>query len=412
MENAIEENNSSNVFLEALVKNKSYYLKENLIDKKIAPTLAVASNRDKIIDFIGKFIDDNSSKLLTSGPVYIFSFNEKETAFLYDLFGVTHKELIEMFDEMIKVAYQGESKFQTLRSAIHKLFIAAMISESLNKNYTDIIECCEYLSVFAEYPLVFRKYWKIGAEVKADVMEYTIEHLPNRFSIKKQKNLLGLLKYIAHSALDFHTEKLKTGVDHELIDFTVRIRNQLNSAFKNIANKYYDNYKKDATMHSQVDQMDDGKFVDNEGTMTDIAATSENLYNKFLINSVNLSIAGAVADAVNINKDNLVGYLNKIYANKKNKLNIFIENVVYLFKSDEKFSSNDVDSAEFINFGLALYRSLGTSKIEQHKLIKETLDYWMDDIIDIRQDYNREATIIYYRRGIFNYFIFMMKYYN
>jgi hypothetical protein len=110
-------------------------------------------------------------------------------------------------------------------------------------------------------------------------------------------------------------------------------------------------------MHSQSDQMDDGKFVDNEGTTTNIAAVSDNIYNKFLVNDVNVAMAGAAANASDINKDNLVGYLNKIYADKKNRLNKFTENVVYLFMTNEKYIGSNIDSKEFIEFGLALYRS-------------------------------------------------------
>jgi hypothetical protein len=50
--------------------------------------------------------------------------------------------------------------------------------------------------------------------------------------------------------------------------------------------------------------------------------------------------------------------------------------------------------------------------MEQHKQLKDILDYWVHDVIEIDKDYTREATQIYYRRGIFNYFIMMMKYYD
>lgn len=393
------------------IKRESSYLKEHLIPR-IAPVLAKASNREKIIDFTAKFIDDHSSQLLTAGPVYIFTFGDKETSFLYDIFNITKKELVHIITEMLKAAYEGSSTFGGINSAPHKILIAAMIVESLNQNYTDIIECGEYLSVFAEYPMIFRRYWSIGIGVKEDVMEYTIEHLPNKFIIKKQKNLLRLLKYISHGALEFWKEKLKKNIDSNYVDYVQRLRSQLNSNIKNIANQYYINHDKNATMHTQSDMMDDGKMVDNEGTITNIATISENTYDKFLTNGVNASMAGAAANGSNVSKENLVGYLNKIYSDKKNRLNKFIENLVYLFLSNDKYSGSSIDSAEFINFGLSLYRSLGTSKVDQHKELKSILDYWMNDIIEINKDYPRVATIINYRRSIFNYFIFMIKYYN
>ena len=398
-------------FFAESIKRESHFLNEHLMPK-ISEVLAKPSNREKLIEFTGKFIDEHSTQLLTSGPVFIFTFGDKETSFLYELFNLDKKGLLELFDKMVNAAYEGQSNFSTIRSSLHKVLVTAMIIESINKNYTDIIECGEYLIIFATYPLIFRNYWKIGAGVKEDVMEYTIEHLPNKFIIKKQKNLLGLLKYIAHSSLNSHANKLKSGIDSEYIDFINRVRNQLNSAFKNIATQYYANYAKNATMHTQSDKMDDGKFIDNEGTITNISLISENTYNKFLVNGVNTSIAGAMANGSTVSKEVVISYLNKIYSDKNNRLGKFIENIVYLFLSNEKYSSSSINSEEFINFGLSLFRSLGTSKVEQHKQLKAIEDYWMNDVINILNDYTRDATLSNFRRSIFNYFIFMIKYYN
>ena len=74
------------------------------------------------------------------------------------------------------------------------------------------------------------------------------------------------------------------------------------------------------------------------------------------------------------------------------------------------FTKNPTDislgGVEFVNFGLTLYRSIGTSKDEMYQDIKSILNYWMNNIINIRQTYNREATIISYTRAIFNYIAF------
>ena len=44
--------------------------------------------------------------------------------------------------------------------------------------------------------------------------------------------------------------------------------------------------------------------------------------------------------------------------------------------------------------------------------MKSIINYWMNDIIDIKQYYQREGTQIAYARAIFNYVIFMINYYN
>ena len=98
-------------------------------------------------------------------------------------------------------------------------------------------------------------------------------------------------------------------------------------------------------------------------------------------------------------------------ADKNNKLYKFIEDVITYY-----FTKNPTDtslgSGEFVNFALAMYRSIGTSKDELLKEIRTILNIWMFDIINIQEIYHREATIINYTRAIYNYVILMINYYN
>jgi hypothetical protein len=39
------------------------------------------------------------------------------------------------------------------------------------------------------------------------------------------------------------------------------------------------------------------------------------------------------------------------------------------------------------------------------------MNYWMNDIINIKEFYNRPATIISYTRAIFNYMVMMINFF-
>ena len=417
------ENNLENYFEESFnlamyeankegVYKENYYLRDNLQIPYISKVLAKRKTRDSLIAFTGKFMDDHSTQLSTSGPVHIFMFGDKETSFLYDLFGVSADQLFTMYNNMINEAFYGKiSSFITgwVRNAPHKILITAMLIEALQKGYDDIVECCEYLWAFSEYPIIYRMFWKTG--VKEDVMSYTVEHLGSKFKVKKVSNLQALLKYDSNSSVTFMAEKLKTGADNTYTDLMQRMRNQIKNTFVNIAKAYYANDKLNATQHSSTTTFDDGTLADQEGHITNIAQSVDKTVSKFAIGEVNVTMAKITAEGSQVDKDNLIGYLNQINAAKNNKLPKLVENIITIY-----FNKNPTDtslgSSEFLNFGLAMYRSIGTSKDPMYQEIKAILAMWMDDIINIRQFYTRDATVISYTRAIFNYIILMINYYN
>ena len=394
------------------VYKENYYLREHLQAPHVTPVLEKRKNRDAVIDFTGRFIDEHSTQLSTSGPVYNFMFGKKETDFLYTLFNTTKEEVLEMYNNMINETYYGKiSKFITgwVNHAPHKLLLGAMLIDAAQHDYRDIIECCAYLWAFAEYPILYSTFWKTG--VKEEVMNYTIEHLGSKFKVKQVKNLKELLKYDTTRAIGLFTSKLKVGADNVYIDIMRSIRTRMNNKFRNISNAYYKNVENNAAMHKSAGQFADGEIVDQEGYSTVIARSVEQTLSKFSNKEINASIARIAADNSKVDKDNLIGYITQIYASSGNRIPKFVECVITSY-FDKNPASTSLGSGEFLNFGLALYKSIGTSKNQLYKQLREILDLWMFDIIDIRAQYQREATVINYTKAVFNYMIMMINHYN
>lgn len=394
------------------VYKENYYFRDNLQIPYVSNVLSKRKNRDALVAFVSKFINDHYYQLSAPGPIHMFTFGDTETNFLYELFGVNGDQLLEMYNKMVEEAFFGNiSKFYTgfVKNAPHKILLTAILIEALQKDYQDIVECCEYLWAFCEYPIIFRIYWKTG--VREDVMLYTIEHLGNKFKIKKLNNLQALLKYEASSSVEFKKNELITGADHTYTNFMQRMRSQMNNTFKNISKAYYDNIDSNATQHTTTSIFDDGTIADQDGHITNIAQAVEKTINKFSIGEINVSIARMTADYSQVDKDNLIGYLNQIISSKDNKLSKLVENIITAYFNKNP-TNTSLGSSEFINFGLSMYRSIGTSKDQIYQEVKAILAMWMNDIINIRKTYNREATIISYTRAIYNYIIFMINHYN
>jgi hypothetical protein len=394
------------------VYKENYYLKENLQIPYVQPVLANERNQEKIIEFVGAFIDSHARELGTSGPVYQFTFSTKETSFLYELFNVNDEKLLELYNKMVEVTFYGKiSKFFTgwVTNAPYKLLLVSILIEALQKGYEDMVTCSEYLWAFCQYPLLYHEFWRYG--VKEDVMEYTIEHLSNKYKIRKYKNIKELLEYDSHKSVLTNKDKLIQGADNAYTDFMYSIRNQMMGTFRNISKEYYKAIEEGNTQHSKDSIFDDGSLVDQQGVTTTITQVSENTINKFITNGINSSMVKIVADGSKVDKDNLNGYLSRIFADKNNRLSKLIEDIITIYFTKNP-TETSVGTNEFVSFALKLYRAIGTSNDNIHKEIKSILQLWMYDICDIKSDYGREATWIAYTRATFNYIVFMINAYN
>lgn len=397
---------------EGVFKN-NYCLRDNLQLPYVHNVLAKDVTKEKIIEFVGKFMEDHTKQLSTPGPVYSFTFSTKEAEFFYTMFNVNAQMLLDLYAKVSEETYYGKiSKIFTgwIQNAPHKLLITAILVDALQNNYEDIVECCKYIWAFSEYPILFSKSWPLG--VQPDVMNYTIEHLGSKFKIvqKKMQTLKDLIYYHADVSVTAHADRLKTGADNTYFDFMYRMRNQMKNSLQNIAREYYVNSKKNNTLHQKDSTFDDGSLADQEGHTTNMGQIIENTYNKFITNGINSTMVKIAADNCQVDKGNLTGYINQIWAVKDNKLYSFIENVITIYFTKNPTNSG-ITGGEFVNFGLSLYRSLGT-KEKMYQDLRSILDYWMFNIIDIRKTYSNTGTITAYTRAIFNYIILMIMHYN
>lgn len=395
------------------VYKHNFYLKDNFQDKYISPVLAKSNNRNSIIEFVYKFIDDHNEQLSTSGPVYSFSFGDKETNFFYNLFNLNKEEIMNYWFKMIEETYYGKiSKFFTgwLNNAPHKLIFVAMLIEAIQKGYDDIIEACKFLWSFCEYPILYREYWKTN--VRPDVMEFTIERLGNKFKIKTKNlnNLLALLQYEGESSVNSKYEQLKEGADNVYADFMQRMRNQLNNTLRNISREYYNNIQNNATIHNQTDEFEDGSKAEQDGSHSIMVDIIEYTLGKINLSGINNSLIKIVANGAKVDKDNLENFINLIIKDKNSRLSKFVENIILAYFT--KFPTTTSLGSGFVNFALSLFKSIGNSKDEVYQETNQILTYWLFEIIHIDKLYQRVPTIATYKRALYNYFVFLINSYN
>lgn len=393
-------------------KKINYYLNEHLLIPYIHDKLSKPAVRNKIIEGVGNFIDTHMKVLSAPAPMYQMPFGEKEEAFLYEVFDLTPDKLREIFNEMDKETWDGKISKMFVSFMNHtpaKLMVIAMLIDALRNNYEDMVECAEYIYAFIEYPILFHKSWPLG--VKEDVMLATLENINGRFTITKTNNVQEWLKHDMDGLLETYQKSLIVGSDDVYTAFMQNCRNWLKSKFKNIANVYYKIDEQNITQHTQVSSFDDGTLNDQTGINSIIMQISTATSNKFTNKEISDSLVRAVSENSGIDKDLVKDYISKIYNTGNNRIPIFVENVINAYFNKYPTEMR-LDKTNFISFGLALFRSIANSKNQIYISIKQVLDYWMNDIVDIDAYTSRAATKINYTKAIYNYMIFMIANYN
>jgi len=403
------ENSKTPVFIE------NYIYQKELVEAVIRNVMKSQANRDTLMQFTAKFVNDHSKELSTPGPVYTFTFAEKEISFLYKLFGINEEWILNLFQKVIDKTYMGKLSLPLVglvKKAPHKILITGILVDAIQMNYTETAKCCEYLMGFADYPMVFRSSWKLG--VNEEVMNYTIEHLPMKFKIKAKSiySVLGLIEYDMDKVRTLCEDRLKGGADNHYVDYIYRVRNQMKNTYQKIAEQYYKNQKNQSTQHTTADMTDEGMIVDQEGGIsTVITNITEITISRFVKGNINLNILKTIADTKEeIGAEILEGYITKIVSSKDNRLSEFIEDIVTLFFTKHP-EETDI-RPKFLNFAITIYNSINRSTERLNKNIADILNYWVYDICNIKKDYSRAATIINYKISIYRYFVAMINHYN
>jgi len=410
----VEANNEMDATVKAKPYNETFYLRDNLQIPHLDKVLSKRSGRNAVIEFTNNFKDTHIKELGAPGPIYTFLFGSKETSILYGLFNVSKDVMLRFLEDIVQITYNGKLAqpiYGLVDTVPHKILITGMLVNALQNNYTDIVDCCEYIMAFAEYPMVYKHFWK-KHNAKEDVMEYTMEHLPSKFKSKTKnlKTLSSLIKYDINLITTRWAPKLKIGMDHSYFDYIYRCRTQMKNSLKNIADQYYNNYEKNATQHERIDQTDDGNISAIEGQTAIVGSMVDNTYSRFLSGELNKKIIAISSELTGVDKDNVYRFLNQIFNVRNNRLHDIIENIILSYFTQYK-SETTIVSEKFLNYALALYRRISTSNNVSYSEIRKILDYWMFDIIDIKSYYNNEGTITYYTRAIYNYIVFMINHY-
>lgn len=384
------------------------YLILTKIYSKVEAVLNNPNGDRQFKKLIGSFIDRNSVKLHTAGPQYMIAFTDRDKNDYFHLFGIEQadvnaimKEVMTITNEKANFALIRDNPIYSIFYCTNRYYAKKKDSKSLNLSLAGL--------VLAMYPSMFSKYFKYGANEA--VMQYTIDHLSNKFIIKKTSHIFGLLMATIQQCFTFHEKFILEGQDVAFVNYIMRIRNALNSTMKKIAGEFYKNYNAGLSVHTVSDSFQDNAVVDVDNNTNRVEAVTDKISMTLLSTGLDLRLTEAAARGSQVSVSDLRNYLNIIITNKDNNgvIRSFIESIVFLYIYDQHKTISEINSKAFLEFCLAVYKKANSNN-KNIANIKNILEQW-GEVVGLNKSFGHTA-LSNYKRAIYMFFVLTIQKYN
>jgi hypothetical protein len=369
---------------------------------QIASVFKDKNNCRKFINIVSKYIDTNTERLSTTGPVKKILFTYSDRNSVYDLTGVSEKN-IEMVAKQIKELSRGvnaSNPFNILLFLMIRYF-------HINKLEAERKSASIYL-ILSMYPSIHAKYFKF--EPNENIMSFTVNSLSNKYKIKQQGTLLVTLVDMMDTADNHYKNIIIRGNDKDIADYISAVKSRLNQFMKNITTEFMKQHASGRYLNYDSDNEDPENYsvADNNSLVIDRISTSV---------STNLAVKGpdqkSVVLAAKMNKisvNDLRSTMNSICRDKANrpKIREIISCILYEFLFTGQHSEQDIYDMKFTLYSSVIYKRSNTTRSNIVR-IKNILDFWIKEYSAIYKKSNLVSTLNQFRRAIFMFFIFTIQ---
>jgi len=376
-----------------------------ILTKEVYPQIIQGFNsrndRNKFLQYIAKYLDNNSEILSTNGPYKQLYFKEIDKNYIFVILKMNIGELPGIIKKIpcIKSEWQVLPEF---RFWIFALTIRYFEENVKKKDEIDLI--LMYLTSYFYSSLFYRSF---KFEPNENIMAYTINNLSNRFYIKKYKTVYAALYNTVRSSHENNLKKLLRGDDEDLKDYLIAFRTSISSFLKNIAREYYNNYEKRKFINFDKDVLDDENYKEIDNLSFQINRISDACHMYVVSNPFDYEVAKLVSTLTILSESNIRSAINDIIDKKNNELKTLFSLIL-----DVYFSANnkveDIPTKKFIADMLMIYTS---SNIKNDAILKlkSLLEEWLMECSKKYLQTNRLATKSVFKKAVFMYFVFIIQ---
>lgn len=390
------------------------YLLKNAFYDRVCDSLSKPSNERMLFTYIAKFRDKNISTL--SSPyikdIIVFNSNGEDADVLFRACGVSRAEVDPVVKEALKVLQldktgegQGDSKNIT---AFRVILIMAMSFFFKDKAKLRML----YLYyAYSLYFTIFTKFWIKSDRINNECMEFTINNLSNKFGIKKEGSLEGMLAATLEVAVDTYSTLIVECADYDIVQVINAFKTRIDHSMRNIRNQYEINYRNGDRYFTSIEKTADGDIImDRDNSITMVTGLATTYTTQFFQNPINLRLAKLTAKMHEVSESEIRTALSVLHDEGDPKeVQRFYECMFQLFfETYPTARERDVNSNKFLVAADAIYKK-GNSNDRKIIAIKEYTHKWLKTASNTYRSVTRAATINDYRKAIYIYFVLFVS---
>lgn len=373
-----------------------------LIAKNLTPSAMKTLEKE-----IVSYVDRNSEFLMVMELSRRFSFGDQDRDVLYRALGFTEDQLAGEVAKS-KQIYSG-NKIQSKPFYLATILAAGYFLDMKSKEgdkMANLVITYMSLNMWTSLHKGFFKY-----EANKQVMEYTLTHLNNTYSIRDFPSVFAFIQDNTATVLNAYADRIKRGTDQDLTWVIDSTWTRLKGKLKKISSEYYANHKAGNYLNSDTEEWtsDTYRELDNQSFATDrlankvyIKLTNRQYDRRFIKYSITRSdtslskLTHLIEDI--IDQDGEDQSMRKL-------ISAMIE--LYLLQSGRPIQY--VAKGDFIAFMQTAFGS--NTDAPQMKAIKDIIDQWLAQNMYKYGSARYGTTVkITYRRCIYMFFVFIINY--
>ena len=380
---------------------------KNVLNEKVYPkiktSLSKPTSSNEIKKFFSYYLNKNNSKLSDIGPMENIFFTKEYQATLFEIMGVTEAEvkqaMVESTDILVK------SGDQTVKPFNLAMGVAIKVLDELKRDKDK--EMMVFLMFMSFFPSTFNKYFKFNPN--REVMTYVINNMSNRFDIKK-KGYFNTLRDMASGSYRNIEERLRKSNDSIYVYFSCDMRNRQNSFFKNVRDEFEQAHKSGKYLNSTEDSFDPEDFHISDSDTVLVRNLVNSSIMKFRSGAPNQMLISFAAKICTVSVNELRNIVLRIQRSATTpELQKLMEAILNEFVFVKKQRYAMIHSNVFLTYNLQLFKSNSSKEESNIKIIKDSLQLFIEKYTDVMINTSREATINNWRRAIFVFFVLMLQ---
>ena len=369
---------------------------------QVSAAMKKPENRKELIKIISKYIDRNSDKLATTGPVKRLIFADSDREEIYQLVDI-RPDIIEQVAKKSPELSRGVNTSNPFNIMMTLLIRYCLINKLESER-----KACDVYLILSLYPSIHKKYFKF--EPNENIMSFTINALSNKFKIKQQGTLLAALTDTVIVCQNHYTKEIIRGTDKDISDFIASIKTRTNAFMKNIVIEFMKQHQSGRYLNYDVDNEDPDNFsvADSNSLLIERISTACSL--SIITNGPDGKCITLAARMNKVSVNDLRSTINAIARDKKNRddVRILISNILYDFLFEGKNSERDIHDMKFVLYAADTYKKSNTINTNIVK-VKEILDKWLTQYSTAYKKSNRVGTLNLFRRALYMFFIFSIQ---